>query len=590
MDTNYCTECLTSLYFDGMFSRRDQVNTALENTYQWIWELPNYKEWYSAEHSDNSSILWIKGKPGSGKSTLAKLIRRSLGPMIEGGEVLQSSSGLETYNEIDTASATVSGPKNYDGSSMDIVADYFFSSRSAVKLRSLKWMLQALLYQILAQNPKLYEHFRGPFHEVRNTNQLWEYANLRKIFLDLCLQVNQQRVFVPPCFYLVIDALDELENDENSDRADFLDILSSLCSPDDTKPRPTCILKILLISRLLSDIENKLRTFKSIVMHDQTMLDVEKIVTFGLESIVNSLQDPSKRESERLTSGIYGDDEDTRENSNIFKGPEDTSITDLFFLSEYLIEHANGIILWVVLIIRELRELLIGGFWTLGQTKDMLSSLPQDLEQCYEGIVRRIMKSVERERYGSQQGREQRMAKTQMMLSWVTFAYRPLNLREFRDVIAIGDIQARNLSSDKIDVDTVLLSEHRLRSEKQVHSAVLHFCGGFLESGGVKYNNTKHHSKTDILQLLHRSAKDFLLYNKRAAPFQLQSKPSVFNISLLAIKYLQLSLPAKGLPISPDNWSTEDFKRFINCLGDLPLLEYLFSLSRSIFKRRNPRH
>lgn len=73
------SKCLTSLYFDGMFARRDQVNTALPNTYQWIWDNSKYKDWYSAEGTDKSSILWVQGKPGSGKYTLAKMIRKSLG-------------------------------------------------------------------------------------------------------------------------------------------------------------------------------------------------------------------------------------------------------------------------------------------------------------------------------------------------------------------------------------------------------------------------------------------------------------------------------------------------------------------------------
>jgi hypothetical protein len=188
-----------------MFSRRDQVSTALKNTYQWIWDNPNYKEWHSAEQSDSSSILWIKGKPGSGKSTLAKLVRRSLGPMSDGSDGLQISSGLETYNESDTTNATVSGPKSYDGSSMDIVADYFYSSRGAENSRSPRWMMQALLYQILAQNPKLYEHFRDPFQQMRDSSRSLGYARLKAVFLSLCLHlIPRECSFLPGSIWLLM--------------------------------------------------------------------------------------------------------------------------------------------------------------------------------------------------------------------------------------------------------------------------------------------------------------------------------------------------------------------------------------------------
>lgn len=589
MSSNRFPECLTSLYFDGMFSRRDQVSTALGNTYQWIWDHPNYKEWFSSEGTDKSSILWIKGKPGSGKSTLAKVIRRSLGSMSEG---LPQASRLETYSESDTTNATASGPKSYDGSSIDVVADYFYSSRSAEKSRSPKWMLQALLYQILTQNPKLYEHFRKSFHVVRSTNQLWDYTNLKMTFLSLCRHINHQRVFVTPRFYIVIDAFDESENHENIDRTDFLDVIASLCSADYTNSRPACVLKVLLVSRPASDIESRLRAFKSIEIHEQTKLDIEEIVTSGLESIVHSLQGPSKRGNEAQNSGGYSDDEDSYQSSGL-KELEATNITDLLFLVEYLLEHANGIILWVVLIMRELRGLFLGGFWTLGDIRDMVSSLPKDLEQCYEEMIRRIMKGAERDKETRQYGREHCVAKTQMMLSWATFAYRPLTIREFRDVIAMGDIQTRDLSLNNVNVDPAsissasLLSEHRLHNEKQVHSAVLYFCGGFLESvGSPRYSHTQshqHYSKTDVLQLLHRSAKDFLIWNHRAAPFQLHAEPSASVISMLAIKYMQLSLPAHNLPIDPENWDAEDYRRFVDHLKGLPLLEYiLFALPKHL--------
>lgn len=116
---------------------------------------------------------------------------------------------------------------------MDTVADYFYCSRNGEKSRGPKWMLQALLYQILAQNPKLYEHFREGFHEVRSTKHILDYSTLKKTFLALCVYVHQQRVFVSPRFYLVIDAFDESENDESVDRTDFFryDILSMLSGP-----------------------------------------------------------------------------------------------------------------------------------------------------------------------------------------------------------------------------------------------------------------------------------------------------------------------------------------------------------------------
>ena len=273
-----------------MFARRDQVNTALANTYQWVSGNSMYKNWYSTEGIDKSSILWIQGKPGSGKSTLAKLIRKSLGPISD--NLVQNVSKIEIYSESDTTNATATGPKSYDGSSLDIVAGSFFSSRSGVTSRSPKWMLQALLYQILAQNPKLYEEFRETFHSVRSGENTWSYDTLKSIFVGLCRPASQKRVYVSPRYYVVIDAFDESESNGNIDRTDFLELLSSLCSGSQGGSKSACILKVLLVSRPASDIESRLRSFNSIEMHKQTVLDIEKIVTSGLDSILQSLKTP----------------------------------------------------------------------------------------------------------------------------------------------------------------------------------------------------------------------------------------------------------------------------------------------------------
>jgi hypothetical protein len=505
---------------------------------------------------------------------------------------LQSSFGLETYSESDTTNSTRSGPKSYDGSSMDIVADYFFSSRTGEKSRSQRWMLQALLYQILAQNPKLFGSFRESFQDVRSSKTTWRYNVLKKVFMNLCSQASQQRIFVAPRFYLVIDAFDESENLGNIERSDVLDMFSALCRASNTSTRPACILKILLVSRPASDIENRLRGFSSIEMHKQTALDIEEIVNSGLDSIVQSLKDSTSRSTDKRNSDGDNVGED-RNRSLVSKQLEETNITDLYFAKDYILQHANGIILWVVLIIKELRSLFLDGFWTLIEIKQMLSSLPRDLEQCYEEMIRRIMKGAERDSQRGKYAIEQRLTKTQMMLSWATFAVRPLTLEEFREIIAIGDIESQ-IATEKTERNnmpplssTTLLTEHRFHNEKQVHRAVIHFCSGLLETmDGVRFVHTQSHryvSATDVVQLLHRSAKDFLLYNKRAGRFQMQLRHSSSAVCLLSIKYLQLSLPVEHLLTNPQDWFTADYKRFIDHLKDRPLLSYiLFALPKHL--------
>src|SRR6266536_1972989 len=63
---------------------------------------------------------------------------------------------------------------------------------------------------------------------------------------------------------------------------------------------------------------------------------------------------------------------------------------ELDFVKKYLVEAAEGVILWVVLVIDELYHHIIRGFWTLREIRAKLFSLPKDLEETYSGIINRL--------------------------------------------------------------------------------------------------------------------------------------------------------------------------------------------------------
>jgi len=457
-------------------------------------------------------------------------------------------------------------------------------------------MLQALLYQVLAQNPTLLTSFRAAFQKSRKLGHNWTYVLLQEVFITLS-SVSNQRTYLTLRLYLISDAPEESESYEGVDRTEVLDFLLQLCSPLPGR-NPACIFKVLLISRPASDIETTLRRVSSIRMHEQTKRDIEHIVDAGLSLIIKKLERNLVQDDERSDSDYESSDDiaKTAKTSKIplqtFSDqgqPQNMNISDLSFVRDYLIQNANGVILWVVLILKDLEQTFNTGFWSLKEIKEMLTRLPRDLEQWYVEMIRRIVQDTEREFQKRNYPKHQRLAKTKLMLSWATFAKRAMTIKEFRDVIAISDIAFQDADRNSqhgapISVSPVtLLAESRIQDTKQAKKAIAYFCNGLLEvlssstSHSLRHRHHRRVDPADLVQLLHRSAKDFLILDERTSPFHLEYYFGAYDIAALSLKYLKLSFPAPDVPLKMRDWTENHFRQFICHLKDRPLIPYILS-------------
>ncbi len=107
--------CLSSLYFNELWARRERVTDSHPGTNEWIWSNQPYAHW----QQKRSGILWIQGKSGSGKSTLSKLITQEL---IQKHKL---PSAHQEYIEAPT------GPR--------VLVDFFYSARVGPKEASHSW-------------------------------------------------------------------------------------------------------------------------------------------------------------------------------------------------------------------------------------------------------------------------------------------------------------------------------------------------------------------------------------------------------------------------------------------------------------------
>jgi hypothetical protein len=292
-------------------------------------------------------------------------------------------------------------------------------------------MLQSLLYQVLGHGQYLFPVFRTPFRRLRDCSKgrvEWPYEDLKTVFLSLAFdQTPMAYENLRLKTFLLIDAMDESEDeDENGRRREeTLSLLSNLCSRNGRN-----IIKIIVLSRPANEIEKELKDFYQIDMQKENLSDIEAIVDAGFYDILESMnygnEDSSTSPEERgppkkiLEEIPSSSTQGHRPSSyKIRSGSQDKAYKDgLKFVREYLVRNAAGVILWIVLIIRELTYQVAKGSYSIRELKTKLESLPTDLGKTYAEITGRLRKTRS----------DGALAEARLMLTLAAFCQRPLTV------------------------------------------------------------------------------------------------------------------------------------------------------------------
>jgi hypothetical protein len=112
----------SSLRFDEIDNRRTDIKRTHAETCEWILRSACYLDWIDdAKLNQHAGLFWIKGKPGAGKSTLMKFA------LAHTEKVMHK----------------------------EVIVSFFFHARGIDLQKSTTGMYRSLLWQILAQLPKL---------------------------------------------------------------------------------------------------------------------------------------------------------------------------------------------------------------------------------------------------------------------------------------------------------------------------------------------------------------------------------------------------------------------------------------------------
>jgi ankyrin repeat domain-containing protein 50 len=406
-----------------------------------------------------------------------------------------------------------------------IVAKFFYSSREGILQTSHYSMLQSVLYDILNQDEFFFYHrFQPEYRDYLAALQErscggcvdWHYKSLKRVLSSLWDYSLAERL------YLIIDAVDE---SDEKDRRDILNLLFNLCSKS-----KYCIVKVFIASRPVGQVELRRSEFHNFIrLQDMTKSDISSFACSFL-------------------SGL---------NLSCF----------LTQATEYIVENAQGVFLWVRLVGEELLAREEQGY-AEEDIFQFLKSLPTELGEFYTRMFEKM------------KGKELNLQDGVKMFRFVLFGRRPLTVDELLHSLGIPD----NIDIEFTPSDDSF--QRRIPSERRI----IHCGGNFLEirphnSASATYDDysnpqTNKLARNGTVQVMHQTVHEFFLRPGGCvadSEFKMSEKDAHKCISIVCIRYLMLCAAnttlAKRLP-HIEFWTSEHFRDYAQYLDERPFANY----------------
>ncbi|KAI0117885.1 hypothetical protein GGR51DRAFT_500479 [Nemania sp. FL0031] len=243
----------------------------------------------------------------------------------------------------------------FSSDALPIKAAFFFHDRGVVLQKSFEGLLKSVLHQIILSNSRnlgllIVEKLSSERQTTDLRSKIWTVNEL-----ESCLRFLLRQTQVRLDLFFVFDALDEYDGDPEF----VCRLLKALM---DVVQNSLNTLKILFSSRPWDIFKQHFRNLQSLQLQDYTQNDIRE---FCLGSI--------ELEGEDVSSALKP-------------------------LAPVVMERANGVFLWVKLVLRELTTEAANG--KRGeQLSEVLDAIPDDLGQYYTRIVQRIPERFRWEAY-----------------------------------------------------------------------------------------------------------------------------------------------------------------------------------------------
>lgn len=344
IDIIACSRILKRLAFDGIKDRYNQIEEAHMETFSWFFDDTPSDELQETQSEarillhgwleEGSGILHVSGKLGCGKSTLMKF--------------------FVDHDQTEAALRAWAGTDN-----SLIFGSFYFWRPGSPEQKSLPGLLQSLLHDVLRDEPSLaacalpevWQEVRAcPWQadpQIRITDKDIR-RGLDNVFAH-CKTARKHRL----CFF--IDGLDEYVEAKQFDHRDMVQMLQRWTNTDEERSR----IKICVSSREENVFMRNFPADKRIRLHNLTKHDMERFALAKISHVFNSQ-------------------------------------TTLAENVKVIVEKAQGIFLWVSLVVKEIRRQHENKYDPIIDIRSFLDLVPGELNDLYRYILSTLLSSDEK--------------------------------------------------------------------------------------------------------------------------------------------------------------------------------------------------
>ena len=487
---------LESLRFPDIFSRQERIDDAHRKTFEWIFQETKPSEarskprwacftaWLEEKESPDL-IYWIRGKPGAGKSTLMSYIFDD----ARTHESLQAWCGKE---------------------SQLLTPSFFFWAAGSGLQKTVQGLLRSIIYQIVVNNDIILSELVDETHSKGglrlHMDLAWTERRLLSFLDEILKTIASKGIFI--CFFL--DGLDEYEGE--------IDQLTKWIFDLNAKQN----VKVCVSSRPEEAFRQAFAGMPQLSLQDLTRGDIELYIRDRLESkIPDSLEkfQPDGVSSERFTKHS---------------------------LVEQMLQRADGVFLWIRLVVRDLLIGLEAGE-SLQQLQTRLEETPTQMRDLYAHMLEKLPRSLR--------------PRTTKYLSLVLAPY--ICSKMTFDSNARGDLSLLGLVCCQDNIFKMISASDLsfttdstfVQTCKRLESTIISCCAGLVdieEDSGEEGILTKH---IRSLSFIHRSVIDFLQTNGQSWVPETEYKLALIrfaraNVGLCALVTAQ--------PLKPPERNTTD--------------------------------
>ena len=425
---------LSSLYYTQIRERRSQIHSAHQKTFDWI-----YKTSDPQDRSFSNFVQWLETPPASH------------GLYWVSGKPGSGKSTLMRY--ISEDKRTRDSLTIWAKSKPILDASCFFWLSGTETQKSLNGLLRSLLYDLLMLVPSLISKvapWRWRAADFGSNLPAWTNSELLEAFQEFVKRAGQAH-----CLFILIDGLDEYDGDLDQ-QTELLTFLISLSQSE--------AVKVCVSSRHYPIFQTTFEGYPTLKLENLTRNDIKVFV----EDRLGDLKDF------KLLQQIY---------------PLDSAE-----LVSEVVNKAQGVFLWVYLVIRSLRQGVIDGDSMAALTR-RLEEIPDDLNEFFQRIINGIPR--QQRKYASLYFRIMLVSSVKPLLLALFFVE-----EEIPDFITKTPLQASHAH---------IIQAKQRSMERRLESR----CRGLLEAqehvddsslGLVHGLQTKYY-----VDFLHRSVRDFLL-------------------------------------------------------------------------------